>query len=143
MSAAAEPVWADADPFDLPEWLGVDEITWTPDDGLHEGLVAGRLRSERDGTEATCDLLAADVAYPAPVMPEDLRVRVHQTWRHGEVLLVERDGRLTLAAPGIEPPADQVLEMLRRLAKAVGSRPERFAARLYLGRDHTACRRTP
>lgn len=135
------PDWTEVDPFDLPDWLGVDEVTWTPDDGLHLGLVKGRLCSEEDGSELQCDLLAADVAYPEPIVPEDLRIQVHRTWKHGEVLLVVREGRLTVAAPGIEQPADQVLEMLRRLSKAVGSRPERFAARLYLGRTHSACRK--
>lgn len=131
--------WLDVDPFDLPEWLGTDEVTWAPDAGLHSGLVAGQLRSDVTGAGLPCDLLAADVAYPAPVVPESIRVATHQAWRHGETLLVTRDDRLTVAAPGIEQSADQVLEMLRRLARAVGAPPERFAARLFLGRDHTAC----
>lgn len=132
--------WTEVDPFDLPEWLGTDEVTWTPTEGLHLGLVRGVLRSERDGAQVDCDLLAVDVAYPEPIVPEELRVDVHRTWKHGEVLLVLRTGRLTVAAPGIEHSADQVLEMLRRLSKAVGARPEQFAARLFLAGTHSTCR---
>lgn len=130
--------WDDIDPFDLPDWLGVDDVTWLPDAGLRSGLVTGVLRGGAAEDELPCDLLAADVAYPEPVVPEQVRVRVHQAWRHGETLLVTRDGRLTVAAPGIEQSADQVLEMLRRLAQAVGAQPERFAARLFLSPRHTA-----
>jgi hypothetical protein len=131
--------WHDVDPFDLPEWLGTDDVTWSPDVGLHSGLVRGTLVAATTDDALPCDLLAADVAYPAPLVPEPIRVRVHQAWRYGEALLVTHDDRLTVTAPGIEQSADRVLEMLGRLARAVGAHPERFAARLYLGRDHTAC----
>ena len=40
-----------------------------------------------------CALLAVDEAYPAPVVDDDVRGRAHQAWRHGQVLLVELDGR--------------------------------------------------
>lgn len=132
----------EADPFELPEWLGVDEVTWTPSIGLHGGVVRGAIDGASNGTTLACDLLAADVAYPAALLPEGLRVQVHQAWSRDEVLLLHHDGRLTIAAPGTEHSADRVLEMLRRFAKAVGSRPERFAARLFLSPDHSACRPT-
>lgn len=123
------------DPFDLPDWVGVDEVTWHPADGLGGGLVAGRITSEdRPDRELACDLLAADVAHPTALVPEAVRVEVHRTWQRDEVALLSHEGRLTVAAPGTTTSADQALEMLRRLAKAVGARPERFAARLYLHR---------
>ena len=45
---------------------------------------------------------------------------------------MEYDGRLTLAVPGTEFTADEVLESLNRLAKAVGVKPSRFVAALRL-----------
>ena len=34
----------EVDPFDLPEWLGTDEVTWTSASGLRSGhLVTGTL----------------------------------------------------------------------------------------------------
>ena len=56
----------------------------------------------------------------------------HQAWTHGQVLLVEYDGRLTLAVPGTAYSADGALETISRLAKAVGVRPGRFAVTLRL-----------
>ncbi|MGH3370846.1 MAG: hypothetical protein ACRDPR_12685, partial [Nocardioidaceae bacterium] len=79
-----------------------------------------------------CDLLACDVAYPQPVMSGDWRRAAHQEWTHGQVLLVDYDGRLTLAVPGTGFGADRVLESLGRLAKAVGVGPGRFVAALRL-----------
>jgi hypothetical protein len=79
-----------------------------------------------------CDLLAADQAYPQPVLDEKWRQQAHRTWTHGQVLLIEYDGRLTLAAPGTSFTADGVLETLARLARAVGVPPERFVAAVRL-----------
>lgn len=126
--------WRELDPFDLPEWLGVDEVTWSPDEGLQGGLVAGTITSDASHESLPCDLMAADLAHPVPLLPERVRTQVHQAWVRDEVLLIGRDDRVTVAAPGTEPSADQVLEMLARFAKAVGARPEHFAARLYLRR---------
>lgn len=127
------PEIVDVDPFDLPEWLGTREVTWTPDEGLRTGhLVAGGLTTpERDFLG--CDLLAVDEAYPAPVVADEPRARAHQAWQHGQVMLGERGGRLTLAVPGTGFDADLVLESLARLARAVGGSPERFAAHLRIG----------
>ncbi len=126
--------WAAVDPFDLPEWLGTGDVTWVSDMGLCSGLVRGRLVGGDAGEELDCDLLAADVAYPQPVVDEATRAQVHQVWQHGEVHLVARDGRLTLAAPGTRHGADDVLELLSRLARAVGAPGDRFAARLRVAR---------
>ena len=60
------------------------------------------------------------------------RRRAHQAWTYGQVLLVEYDGRLTLAVPGTAYSADGALETISRLAKAVGVRPGRFAVTLRL-----------
>ena len=49
------------------------------------------------------------------------------------MLLTSEDDRLTLAVPGTEFSAEEVLETLARLAKAVGARTESFSALLRLG----------
>ena len=121
------------DPFDLPDWLGVAEVTWTAEDGLYTGaLVAGRLETA-DREPVACDLLAVDEAYPAAVADDAARLSAHQAWRHGEVHLVERSGRLTMAIPGTAFTADLVLDAVDRLARAVGASAERYAVRLRLG----------
>jgi hypothetical protein len=126
----------DLDPFDLPEWLGDRNVAWRPDEGLGEGfLVPGSVSSEA-GDELACDLLAVDEAYPTPVADDRVRTRAHQFWQHGQVLLVRRTGRLTLAVPGRSFTADLALESLARLAAAVGASPERYAALLRVGVDH-------
>ena len=133
MSAGDQP--ADVDPFDLPGWLGECDVTWEAAAGLRSGhLVAGRVYAEAGdhGRDLPCDLLAVDEAYPEPVAADDLRSRAHQAWRHGQVLLVERDTRLTLAVPGRDFDAERVLDALGRLAKAVGAAPDRYAVRLRI-----------
>jgi hypothetical protein len=127
--AAAEVTEVDA--FDLPEWLGGCEVTWRAVSsvrGSHH--LTGDLLG--GGEPLPCDLLAADLAYPQPVLDNECRRAAHQQWTHGQVLLVEYDGRLTLAVPGTEFTADRVLESLGRLAKAVGVKPARFVAALRL-----------
>ncbi|WP_104106461.1 hypothetical protein [Nocardioides sp. 616] len=125
----------DVDPFDLPEWLGTEGVTWTAVAGLRTGYhVAGTLTGEGQ-PDLPCDLLAVDEAYPEPVVTDLVRTRCHQAWRHGQLLLAERQGRLTLAVPGTGFAADQVLEALSRLARAVGASPERYAAHLRIGAE--------
>jgi hypothetical protein len=124
-------VVADLDPFDLPDWLGDGPVSWATDQGLSGHLVAGSLTGTPD-QELPCDLLAVDQAYPVPVLDEEIRTRVHQTWRHGQVLLLIRDGRATVAAPGTSWTADGVLEAFTRVARAVGSDPRRWSVRLGL-----------
>ena len=126
------PVVAAVDPFDLPEWLGTSDVTWTATASVHGGhRVPGELTA--DGQETLpCDLLGADQAFPQPVLDDSWRRQVHQAWTHGQVLLVEYDGRLTLAVPGTSFTADRALEAIGRLARAVGVKPDRFVAALRL-----------
>ena len=130
-----QAVITDVDPFDLPEWLGTLEVVWRADVGLRTGhLVRGRLTSgAEDATEeVACDLLAVDEAYPAPVVDDATRLRVHQAWRHGQVVIGEIDSRTVLAVPGTGFGPDLVLDALGRLARAVGAHAERYAALLRL-----------
>jgi hypothetical protein len=142
----------DIDPFDLPEWLGTRDVVWRADSGLRTGhLVRGRLgagseagdRAGKDAdepvdvAEIACDLLAVDEAYPEPVADDATRLRVHQAWRHGQVVIgcVDTpDGvRIVLAVPGTRLDPDLVLEALGRLARAVGAHAESYAALLRIG----------
>ena len=131
----------DIDPFDLPEWLGTDDVVWRADAGLQTGhLVRGRLTADPTSAgasdapgEIVCDLLAVDEAYPSPVVDDATRLRVHQAWRHGQVVIGEHGSRMVLAVPGTRFGPELVLEALSRLARAVGARAERYAALLRLG----------
>ena len=128
-----QPAITDVDPFDLPDWLGTADVVWRADGGLRTGhRVLGRLTGEGH-EDLACDLLAVDEAYPVPVTDDASRLRVHQAWRHGQVLVGEYDARLAIAAPGTTWTTERVLDALDRLARAVGARPERFAALLRLG----------
>ncbi len=121
------------DAFDLPDWLGEGEVTWTSDDTTRSGsLVAGCLVGPQE-VRHPCDLFAVDEAYPSAVVDDSIRTAAHQAWRHGQVLLLDRDGRATLAVPGTSFTADTVLDAVARLAKAVGARPSSFSVRLRLG----------
>ncbi|NYG55871.1 hypothetical protein [Nocardioides perillae] len=123
----------DVDPFDLPEWLGEGAVTWTAEAGVREGhRVPGRLTGE-GGADLPCDLLAVDAAYPAPVADEATRTAAHRAWHHGQVHLAEVGERLTLLVPGRGFAADDVLEAVARLARAVGSDPDRYAVLLRIG----------
>lgn len=129
-----QPELEDLDPFDLPEWLGVGDVTWSAESGVRSGHdVRGTLVG--DGHELACDLLAVDDAWPEPVAADRVRVRAHQAWRSGQVYVVSRAGRLTLTVPGSAFTADLVLDALSRLAKAVGASPEHYTARLRIGSD--------
>jgi hypothetical protein len=124
-----EPV--PVDPFDLPDWLGSEAVTWTATTSVRraqriEGFLSAR------GEELPCDLLAADVAYPRPLLSDSWRHDAHQAWEHGQVLLLSYDGRLTLVVPGTAYSADGALETLGRLAKAVGVDAGRFTVCLRL-----------
>lgn len=122
------------DPFDLPEWLGVAPVTWTGTTslaGAHHvsGVLAGGPAGEG---ELRCDLLACDLAYPVPVLSEPWRHDAHQAWQLGQVLLVSYNGELTLAVPGTQFSADTVLEVVARLALALGAPPASFTVALRL-----------
>ena len=138
MSSAATSGGArDVDPFDLPDWLGSGRVTWEPDQGIRVGHLVPGLLTGVAGDRLPCDLFAVDEAYPTPVTDDDTRTRSHQAWRHGQVLLLSYDERLTLAVPGREFGANRVLDALARLALAVGATPDDFAALLRLGTDRS------
>jgi hypothetical protein len=122
---------AELDPFDLPDWLGTSEVTWTALSSVRGAQRIDGLLSDGDG-ELRCDLIAADVAVPQPILGENWRRQAHQAWEYGQVLLLSYDDRLTLAVPGTAYSADGALETVARLAKAVGVRPGRFTVCLRL-----------
>jgi hypothetical protein len=122
---------AELDPFDLPDWLGTSEVTWTALSSVRGAQRIDGLLSDGDG-ELRCDLIAADVAFPQPILGENWRRQAHQAWEYGQVLLLSYDDRLTLAVPGTAYSADGALETVGRLAKAVGVRPGRFTVCLRL-----------
>lgn len=129
-----QPDLEDLDPFDLPEWLGVGDVTWSAESGVRSGHdVRGTLVG--DGQDLPCDLLAVDDAWPEPVADDRVRIRAHQAWRNGQVYVVSRAGRLTLTVPGSGFTADLVLDALSRLAKAVGASPDHYTARLRIGAE--------
>jgi hypothetical protein len=123
------------DAFELPEWLGVSPVRWTAASTVRG---AQRIEGTLSSPEAPavqplpCDLMAADVAYPQPILPDEWRRQAHQAWEYGQVLLLSYDRRLTLAVPGTAYSADGVLEAIGRLAKAVGVVPGRFVVCLHL-----------
>ena len=132
------------DPFDLPEWLGTGPVTWHAVDSDRTGFhVRGRLVPETGDPDSgdpdsgdwvqPCDLLAVDQAFPAPVVGEETRRLAHQAWRNGQVLLVEYGGRPALAVPGTGFSADRLVEVVGRLARAVGGRPADYVVALRLG----------
>ena len=125
----------ETDPFDLPEWLGQTEVTWEAERGLGTGhRVAGALTAS--GHDAVpCDVLAVDEAYPEPVAGDTVRVRAHQLWRYGEVLVAGDGDRLLLLVPGSRLPTETVLEAVGRLARAVGAPAGSYAVRLRVGSD--------
>jgi hypothetical protein len=121
------------DAFDLPDWLGEGPVTWTSDDVTRSGSQVAGCLVGGEGLRQACDLLAVDEAYPEPVVDDGLRTAAHQAWRHGQVLLLDRDGRATLAVPGTSFSADMVLDAVARLARAVGAAPSSYSVQLRLG----------
>lgn len=133
MRPARPAAVAPLDPFDLPEWLGEGAVTWVADAGVRDGhRVPGRLTGP-GGRSLPCDLLAVDAAFPLAVAGEATRTAAHQAWHHGQVQLGETSGRLTLLVPGAAFAADDVLEAVARLARAVGSDPGCYAVLLRIG----------
>lgn len=129
-------MFTEKDPFELPEWLGESEVTWRAERGLATGhRVVGTLTVE--GREPVpCDLLAVDDAYPEPVASDALRVRTHQLWQHGEVLVAAEGERTLLVVPGSRVDTETALEAVTRLARAVGAHPDSWALLLKLGAGH-------
>lgn len=123
---------SEVDPFDLPEWLGEGDVTWTATSGLRSSHhVRGDLAAA--GRTLPCDLLAADEAYPRPVADDEVRARAHQAWHHGQVHMLAYDDRLTLVVPGRGFTADLVLDAVGRLARAVAASPEHYVVQLRIG----------
>jgi hypothetical protein len=130
VSPHAPPSYDEIDPFDLPEWLGESEVTWESERGPNDGhRVAGVLLATGH-QPLPCDLLAVDDAYPEPVAEDGFRVRVHQVWRHGEVLVARDGDRMLLGVPGSRVDTETLLETVGRLARAVGAPDGSYAVRL-------------
>jgi len=125
----------DVDPFDLPDWLGEAEVVWTTPHGVRHGHHVAGVLTGAGHDDVPCDLLAVDDAYPKPVTDDDIRTRAHLAWRHGQILLMECEDRLTLAVPGTSFTADLCLDAIGRLAKAVGASADHYAVQLRIGAD--------
>ena len=121
------------DPFDLPEWLGEDDVTWAAESGLRTGYAVPGVLTGDGHQPLPCDLLAVDEAYPVPVADEKVRHDAHQAWRQGLLLRFVVAERLTVAVPGTRFTADLVLDVLARLAKAVGASAEHYTVLLRIG----------
>ncbi len=110
--------WRRGDAFDLPDWLGEEDLTWSLDGPLTGSRVRGTLHGLGDH-QLPLDVLCVDVAYPAPVVSELVRRECHLSWHHGEVQLLEDGTAHGLAVPASTVDADAACEALRRFAKAV------------------------
>jgi hypothetical protein len=128
------PSYPELDPFDLPDWLGEREVTWSSERGLTSGHRAEGVLLAEGADPLPCDLLAIDDAYPEPVASDAVRVRAHQVWQYGEVLLLSDAGRLVLALPGSRLDADAAVTAIGRLARAVGAAPGAYAVLLRVDR---------
>jgi hypothetical protein len=126
-----EDAWSVADPFDLPEWVGAEQLQWSAGETRSTALITGTLTGE-SGESLGLDLLCVDVAYPAAVVDDRRRHDAHQAWHFGQVSLLERDGRVAMAVPAIRWDADTVCEALRRFAKAIGVPPSQISVLLRL-----------
>ena len=131
MSSSSGQV-APVDAFDLPEWLGVEEVTWTARTSLGAAPQVTGTLTGASGSTLECDLLACDLAYPRAVLEEKWRAAAHHAWQLGETQLLEYDGRLTLVVPGTRVGVDDALDAVRRLAKAVGAPSSRFTVAVRL-----------
>ena len=129
----AEP---EVGPFELPDWLGEEQVLWqATGEREHTATVPGQVRPLGDGdgpAPLPLDLLAVDVAWPKPVFDEDSRHLAQETWHYGQVTLLERAGRVTLAVPCTEFSSDLVCEAVRRFSRAVGADPHHFLVQLRL-----------
>lgn len=135
MSPHEPPSYAETDPFELPEWLGECQVTWESVSGLATGHRVGGALTAPGHEPLRCDLLAVDDAYPEPVAAEAVRVRAHQVWRHGEVLLAADGDGMVLIVPGSRVDPETVLEAVGRLARAVGAAAGSYAVLLRVGSD--------
>ena len=86
------------------------------------------------GPQASYTPVPSHSAAPQPVADDQVRVAAHRAWQRGEVHLVAREDRVTLAVPGCGFDADRVIDALARLARAVGADANRYAVCLLLGK---------
>lgn len=132
MTTPGQPV-LDVDVFDLPDWLGTEQVVWSSATGLDHGhVVPGAL--EGGGERLACALIAVDEAFPRPVLDAEARTVVHQAWRHGQVAVASYDGEVALLVPGRRFDAELAMEAVGRMARAVGADPEQWAVLLRIGR---------
>ena len=123
--------WQRSDPFELPDWLGRDDLIWSLDGPLTGAQVRGTLRGST-GHELALDVICADVAYPAPVVCELVRRECHLSWHHGEVQLLQDGAGRGLGVPVVSVDADRACEALRRFARAVAVDPVRVRVLITL-----------
>jgi len=123
--------WQRADPFELPEWLGEEDLTWSLDGPLTAAQVRGTLRGTGEH-QLALDLVCADVAYPAPVVGELIRRSCHLSWHHGQVQVLANAGSHGLGVPASCLDADKACEALRRFAHAIAVDVERVRVLIAL-----------
>ena len=130
----AEPsTWHVADPFDLPEWLGKQELTWRAESSIGGPHAPGMLCGDERRLPLT--VLGADTAYPQPVVSPSVRTAVHQAWTYSQVaLLTATDSADTyaVAVPATAMDVDLVCTALRRFAKSIGVDPTRVSVLIRL-----------
>jgi hypothetical protein len=120
------------DPFDLPDWLGTEPVTWHATSPLGASPHVTGVLETADGRHHDLDLLAVDAAYPVPVCPEAERRFAHQAWQYGEVILLAVDGRTCAGVPGREFDANLACEVLRRVARSVAAEAGTFTLSISL-----------
>lgn len=120
------------DAFDLPDWLGTEDVSWHSLVALDSGhQIAGEFRSA-DGLRQPLDLLAVDAAYPKVVCSDAERHDAHQSWQFGEIVLLSVGDRVAAAVPTSSFDANLACEAMRRVARAVGADVSRFWVSLSL-----------
>jgi len=131
MTMAEHTDWQRSEPFDLPDWLGEEDLVWSLDGSLSAAQVCGTLRGAGEH-RLGLDIVCADVAYPAPVVPEPVRRQCHLTWHHGQIQTIRNGQRHGLAVPVSSLDADTVCEALRRFARAIAVDSERVRVLISL-----------
>jgi len=123
--------WRRSDPFELPDWLGEQELTWSLDGPLAAAVVSGTLQGD-NGQRLGLDIVCADAAYPAPVVDELVRRECHLAWHHGQVQVLENAERHAVAVPVSSLDADTACEALRRFARAIAVDSQRVRVLIRL-----------
>lgn len=120
------------DAFDLPDWLGTEQVVWQATSSLLDSPHVPGLLDGGSNLRQQLDLLAVDAAYPQAACPERERTAAHRAWHYGEVVLVEVDSRLAAAVPCTRFDAELMCETLRRVAKSVGAPASNFTVAVTL-----------